>query len=457
MGRRRARFCSLATAGVAAILLTPAVASAAPPACSPATGLVANVQAGESIVLPAPPCTDPEDDPISIEVTQAPTLGTLDPAGTQPIATQRTYTADADAGGATDTIKFRAVAGGENSNEATLEIHIGDNHAPVCPANLARSVASGGQLVIDQNPCTDADGDPLTYVIVGPPAHGTITGPASNGTYTYKPAAGYVGADSLTYRARDASTESNLGTFSITVTQGNRAPTCADSIDVSVGRRAARDRPGARRARDPDGDALTLRSSSARRARHARRHRAVYTPAGGVLGGRHDPVPRASDEPAAVRPSRPSRITVTPARTGGGGTTVTPPAAVVPPPPDVDGAGAPARARRRRRRRSGARSGAACAVTLTAGEPGRAVIRLLLSRRDARRLGINRKAKRAVAVGKLSRTLAAGETRVKRQADAQGAEAGSPASSTVKLTLEATVTDAAGNVRRVTRAIRLRA
>ena len=51
-------------------------------------------------------------------------------------------------------------------------------------------------------------------------------------------------------------------------------------------------------------------------------------------------------------------------------------------------------------------------VTLTVGEPGRAVVRLLLSRADARRLGINRKAKRAVVIGKVSRMLAAGQATV---------------------------------------------
>lgn len=449
MGWRRARFCSLATAGVAAILLTPAVASAAPPACSPATGLVANVQAGESIVLPAPPCTDPENDPISIEVTQAPTLGTLDPAGTQPIATQRTYTADADAGGATDTIKFRAVAGGENSNEATLEIHIGDNHAPVCPANLARSVASGGQLVIDQNPCTDADSDPLTYVIVGPPAHGTITGPASNGTYTYKPAAGYVGSDSLTYRARDASTESNLGTFSITVTQGNRAPTCADSsVSVAAGSSIVL---GAAPCSDPDGNALTLILVSAPQHGTLDASRR-YTPAAGFSGV--DTIQYRASDGQLQSGVATVRITVRPGG-GGGGTTVTPPAAVVPPQPDATAPALQVRAPQatqalQRVLRRGV------AVTLTAGEPGRAVIRLLLSRRDARRLGINRKAKRAVAVGKLSRTLAAGETSVKVKLTGKARKRLARVQ-TVKLTLEATITDAAGNVRRVTRAITLRA
>jgi hypothetical protein len=94
-------------------------------------------------------------------------------------------------------------------------------------------------------------------------------------------------------------------------------------------------------------------------------------------------------------------------------------------------------------------------VTLNASETGRAVIRLSLSKRDARRLGIDRKAKRAVTVGRLTRTLSAGDTKVavklSRKARRKLARVRS-----VKLTLVVTITDAAGNVRRETRVITLR-
>lgn len=339
-------------------LLAPAAASAAAPVCSPATGLEANVQEGEFINLPQAPCTDSDGDPISIEITQAPTLGTLTPTGTQPIATQRKYTADADAGGQTDVIKFDAVTTNNNqhSNVAELQINISENHAPVCPANVDLSVESGKPLVISRHPCTDADGDPLSVTIVGGPDHGTFNATNPAGPYTYTSQAGYVGPDRVTYRASDASTQSNVGAVSITVT----------------------------------------------------------------------------------------------APPGGGGTP--PPPVVTPPPPDVTPPALslrpPSSALRRALRRG-------LSVTLTTGEPGRATIRLLLSKRDARRLGINRKAKRPVAVGRLTRTLSAGDTKVAvkltRKARRRLARV-----RTVKLTLVVTITDAAGNVRSVTRAITLR-
>ena len=359
----RCRLRAVASCLLAIPLLVPATASAVPPVCEPATGLEANVQAGDSIDLPAAPCTDDDGDAIDIEVTMGPAHGTLDPSGTQPIGTQRTYTADVDAGGEVDVIKFRAVAGGENSNEATLEINIGANHPPVCLTPLRTSVESGQELLLSGAPgvpCDDADGDLLTYAIVDPPDHGTITAASPTGfLFTYRPAAGYVGPDVLTFRAMDASAQSNLATLSIAVT----APA-----------------------------------------------------------------------------------------TGGGGA-ATPPAVTPPPsdvtPPTLSLAVSRSRLALARVLRRGV------SVTLTAGEPGRATVRLLLSRRDARRLGVDRKATRVVTVGRLSRTLAAGDNKVAvkltRKARRRLAQVRK-----VKLKLEVTIADAAGNVRRVTRTVTLR-
>ena len=353
----RRRSFAVAACLVLTALVVPAAADAAPPTCTPATGLTADAKPGETITLPTAPCMDPDGDDVFIEPTQEPVHGFLSPPGIQPIGAERTYTADPDAGGLTDTIKFRAVAGGENSDEATLEIHISVNHAPVCPAHVELQVEVGHTLVFAQNACTDEDGDPLRISLIEPPSHGSITlSPVPPWTYT--PTPGYVGHDRLIYQAHDASTNSG--------------------------------------------------------------------PA--VLG-----------------------ITITPADSGGGGTT-TPPVVTPPPdvtPPSLSLAVPRARLALRRVLTRGV------SVTLTAGEPGRAVIRLLLPRAAARRLGIDRKARRAVAVGRLSRTLAAGETKVAvkltRKARRRLARVRS-----VKLTLVATITDAAGNVGRVTRVIRLR-
>jgi hypothetical protein len=113
--------------------------------------------------------------------------------------------------------------GGQN----TLNVNYGQyvqlppNHAPVAVADsyvdqqgqpLTVS-AAGGLLAND----SDADGDPLTAVLVGGgPAHGTLT-LAANGSFVYQPTYDYYGSDSFQYEANDGYTNSNVVTVSVTV------------------------------------------------------------------------------------------------------------------------------------------------------------------------------------------------------------------------------------------------
>ena len=356
MGRRR---LAVAACLMLTTLVVPAAASAAPPTCSPATGLEAEVQAGESITLPAAPCTDSDGDAVSIEITQEPSSRAAG-AHRDPTDRGRAHVpANPDAGGLSDTIKFRAVAGGENSNEATFEIHISVNHAPVCPGHVEVTIVQDSKLVFTSNACSDEDGDPLSVFLIEPPSHGSITPLSPVPPWTYTPAPGYVGHDRLIYQAHDASTNSGPAELGITMT-------------------------AAPRVTPP-----------------------VVTP------------PVVS--PPATDVTAPALSLATLSRTLALRRTLT----------------------------RGVR------VTLTLGEPGRAVIRLLLSRADARRLGINRKAKRAVVVGKISRTLAAGQAKVNvkltRKARRRLARV-----RRVKLTLDVAVTDAAGNLQRVRRHLILR-
>ncbi len=76
---------------------------------------------------------------------------------------------------------------------------------------------------------TDADGDPLSAVLVSGPSHGTLS-LGSGGGFTYTPTPGYTGIDSFTYRASDGAAQSNLATVNITVTPSGSsgAPTATD-------------------------------------------------------------------------------------------------------------------------------------------------------------------------------------------------------------------------------------
>lgn len=79
---------------------------------------------------------------------------------------------------------------------------------------------------------SDVDGDPLTYIIVTPPAHGTLDGTPPSGLY-YTPNPEYSGPDSFTYKVNDGQVDSNVATFSITVRAVNDVPVAAaDSYET---------------------------------------------------------------------------------------------------------------------------------------------------------------------------------------------------------------------------------
>ncbi|MBO0697692.1 MAG: tandem-95 repeat protein, partial [Zavarzinella sp.] len=63
---------------------------------------------------------------------------------------------------------------------------------------------------------TDVEWDPLRAVLVSGPSHGTVT-LNPNGSFTYTPAPNYNGQDSFTYRAADATLQSNIATVTLTI------------------------------------------------------------------------------------------------------------------------------------------------------------------------------------------------------------------------------------------------
>ena len=107
-----------------------------------------------------------------------------------------------------------------NSNVATVSITVNPvNDAPVAAndaystiEDTALAVAAPGVLGND----SDADGDPLSAVLVSGPAHGTLMLNA-NGSFSYTPAAGFSGLDAFSYRASDGSTFSQTRVVSLNV------------------------------------------------------------------------------------------------------------------------------------------------------------------------------------------------------------------------------------------------
>lgn len=87
------------------------------------------------------------------------------------------------------------------------------NHSPVANnQNVATVLNTGKSITLT---ASDSDSDKLTYSIVNQPSHGTLTGTPPS--VTYKPASGYTGSDSFTFKANDGKADSNTATISISI------------------------------------------------------------------------------------------------------------------------------------------------------------------------------------------------------------------------------------------------
>jgi VCBS repeat-containing protein len=116
------------------------------------------------------------------------------------------------------------------------------------------NVAAPGVLTND----SDADGDPLTAVLVSDVSNGSLS-LNSDGSFSYTPNANFNGSDSFTYTANDGTADSNTATVSITVNAVNDPPTAAgDSYTTDEGTTLNVAAPGVlTNDSDPESDPLT--------------------------------------------------------------------------------------------------------------------------------------------------------------------------------------------------------
>jgi VCBS repeat-containing protein len=130
--------------------------------------------------------TDADNDPLTAVLVSSTTHGTLtlNSNGSFTYASSASYTG-------TDTFTYQANDGLANSGTATVTITVTDPNTPTAaadtystPHNVALNVAAAGVLAND----SDADGDPLTAVLVSGtgPSHGTLT-LNSDGSFLYTP------------------------------------------------------------------------------------------------------------------------------------------------------------------------------------------------------------------------------------------------------------------------------
>ena len=146
------------------------------------------------------------------------TGGTLAPGESTSVKVSINSTAYSNLPGAySDTIYFSntTTLSGNTNRIASLTILkvMANGQSVATDEDLAKSITLTGRV---------ADGGPLNYTIVTPPAHGTLTGTGPNVTYT--PSANYNGVDSFTFKVNDGTVDSGPATVSINVTAVNDAP-----------------------------------------------------------------------------------------------------------------------------------------------------------------------------------------------------------------------------------------
>ena len=195
--------------------------------------------------------TDADGNSVTFSIVGGPSNGTLGPIGTvsctgtvpKTCTANVTYTPSANFFGS-DSFTYKANDSSLDSAPATVSITVNAvNDAPVA-SNVSASTNEDTPVSV-QLSATDADGNSVTFSIVGGPSNGTL-GPigtvSCTGTVpktctanvTYTPSANFFGSDSFTYKANDSSLDSAPATVSITVNAVNDAPVVTLSGDALV-------------------------------------------------------------------------------------------------------------------------------------------------------------------------------------------------------------------------------
>ncbi|MBY0309049.1 MAG: tandem-95 repeat protein, partial [Phycisphaerales bacterium] len=132
---------------------------------------------------------------------------------------------------------------GETSSGEVWVLVAGVNDAPVALNRNDVITAEDHAVTVDLGGSVsdiDTAAGELVVSMVDGPSHGSVVQNA-DGTFEYTPVQDYFGPDSFTYRVRDGSESSNVGTVSITVTEENDAPEFTTAAVVRALTRGARE------------------------------------------------------------------------------------------------------------------------------------------------------------------------------------------------------------------------
>jgi hypothetical protein len=196
--------------------------------------------------------TDADNDELTYAIVTPPMHGSLSGDGPYYI-----YTPDVDYIGE-DSFTFVANDGTVDSNTASVSISVlpAENTPPVAfDISLETSESTSFSFTVN---ATDAEGDPLNYIIVTGAENGLLVGNGDDGSgpsYTYMPNAGFVGEDVFTFVANDGNNDSNIAVASISIVpMANNPPVANDSNLETTG---AADFSLTVDASDADDDPLT--------------------------------------------------------------------------------------------------------------------------------------------------------------------------------------------------------
>lgn len=172
--------------------------------------------------------TDPDNDPITYSLTNAPAGATIDSN-----TGEFNWVPSEDQGPGVYTITVTATAG-SMSDSTTFKISVSEvNEAPTAQDASDTTDFQTAKLLTLTATDSDIPAQTLIFSTIGNPSHGTL-GIVSGNQVEYTPNTGYSGPDSFDFKANDGMTDSNIVTFNITVSPDMTEVTllrCSDGLD----------------------------------------------------------------------------------------------------------------------------------------------------------------------------------------------------------------------------------
>ena len=175
---------------------------------------------------------DPDGDTIIYIIQSGPFRGQISNLDT--LSGSFTYTPNPNAVGA-DSLTFRVFDRNAYSNSAKWRLTITPVNDPPVAGPVSANTVKNYAISVGAMPVTDIDNVSWTIVHRAGPFNGVVSNlNASNGSFNYAPALGYVGYDSITYRASDGIDTSGHALIRIAIYAECGCPCPADPSCDSV-------------------------------------------------------------------------------------------------------------------------------------------------------------------------------------------------------------------------------